>query len=156
MPAALNITPGDRFNRLTAVREVPPVRTQSGVFRQFVWRCDCGREVVARLGYVVDGRRRSCGEEPCRHRPEPQNKKVAKPGDRFGRWTVVEDKKRKPGPNRSRLVLCRCHCGTERDVDWGSLLHGRSRSCGCLQKEIVSESTKRTWQRRRAALVSAE
>lgn len=151
MPAALNVQPGDRFNKLTAIREVEPIRKPSGRYRQFLWRCDCGREVVCQLGYVVNGRRWTCGKEPCRKRVEPPNKKLARPGDRFGRWTVVEDSKRSQGTNKSRLVDCRCDCGTERAVDWGSLVHGRSRSCGCLQKEAVSESTKRTWQRMRAA-----
>lgn len=156
MPAALNVQPGDRFNKLTAVREVDPIRNQSGRYRQFLWRCDCGREVVFRLGRVAEGGRRTCGEEPCRKRAEPPNKKTARAGDRYGRWTVVEDSKRKQGPNRSRLVDCRCDCGTEREVDWSSLVRGRSRSCGCFQREAVSESTKRTWQRMRAAQASAE
>jgi hypothetical protein len=155
MPDALNIQPGDRFNKLTAVRELDPIRDQSGRYRQFLWRCDCGREVVCRLGQVVHGRRRICGEESCRRQVTRPNKKVATPGERFGRWTVVEDTNRKPGPNGSRPVLCRCDCGTEREVNWSSLVNGRSSSCGCLRKELLSESMKRTWQRRRAAQASA-
>jgi hypothetical protein len=54
-------------------------------------------------------------------------------GQRFGRWTVLDDFisiKR-----RGRKWLCRCDCGTERYVMEQSLLAGISESCGCLRKE---------------------
>lgn len=44
---------------------------------------------------------------------------------RFGRWLVV----RRAPP---RAWICRCDCGTEREVDGGSLRSGRSNGClGC-------------------------
>lgn len=52
-------------------------------------------------------------------------------GKRFERWTVVA--------LGSRRVICKCDCGTERDVLIQSLLNGRSRSCGCLAREIWAE-----------------
>jgi hypothetical protein len=33
------------------------------------------------------------------------------------------------------VVLCRCECGTEREVKLTSLLHGHTKSCGCLDAE---------------------
>jgi hypothetical protein len=54
-------------------------------------------------------------------------------GRQFGRWTalslltpVVKGKKR-------YVWVCRCDCGTEREVGQESLVHGRSKSCGCAQ-----------------------
>ena len=53
----------------------------------------------------------------------------------FGYWTVI---KRAPNNHRNQAMwLCRCRCGTERIVDGYSLRSGQSKSCGCLQKEIV-------------------
>ena len=37
------------------------------------------------------------------------------------------------------MLLCRCDCGTERMVQKGNLVGGRSRSCGCLQREELTE-----------------
>lgn len=50
-------------------------------------------------------------------------------GLRFGRWLVM-----KPAPRRGirTMWLCRCDCGTERDVDAHNLTAGSTRSCGCL------------------------
>lgn len=57
-------------------------------------------------------------------------------GEKFGRWTVLKDVGNKKGCS---YWLCRCDCGTERIVLGGSLKSGDSKSCGCLQKEKVSE-----------------
>ena len=54
---------------------------------------------------------------------------------RFGRFLVLAR-----GPNTSRgqtQWLCRCDCGTERLVRGVDLRSGKSRSCGCLQREIA-------------------
>ncbi len=51
------------------------------------------------------------------------------PGQRYGRWTVIEEAKRR---ETHRYVLAKCDCGTKREVKCYSLTTGRSRSCGCL------------------------
>lgn len=51
------------------------------------------------------------------------------PGQRFGRWLVLE-------ASAGAKVVCRCDCGTERSVLKNSLKQGRSRSCGCIAVEI--------------------
>ena len=68
-------------------------------------------------------------------------------GQRFGRWTVIEraPSKMYTGKDRNyRKVrwLCLCDCGNSRVVDAVNLIHQRSHSCGCLQKEIASNFCK--------------
>lgn len=60
-------------------------------------------------------------------------------GRKFGRWTAL-----KRGPDfisnfRSGFVtwLCRCECGTERAVRACSLRNGASKSCGCLNLDLI-------------------
>lgn len=60
--------------------------------------------------------------------PDPE------PGDRFGRFTVIETLHLDEG---ERYIRCRCDCGTERSVRFASLRRGLSRSCGCLHSEAV-------------------
>lgn len=50
------IGPGDRYGRLTVVREVLGVR-----HREMVCRCDCGVEKVIALRALRDGSTKSCG-----------------------------------------------------------------------------------------------
>jgi hypothetical protein len=52
-------------------------------------------------------------------------------GQRFERWTVIRQNRRK--------VHCRCDCGREKIVHDYSLKNGDSKSCGCLRRELTSE-----------------
>lgn len=68
-----------------------------------------------------------------------QNIKV---GDKFGRWTVLQinvvnpDSKAKHPP---KMALCQCECGTKRYKEYRDLYSGRSKSCGCLSREMVQQ-----------------
>ena len=52
----------------------------------------------------------------------------------FYRWTIV---KRGISVDRRTQYLCRCVCGTVKEVSRDSLLHGTSKSCGCLRRELM-------------------
>lgn len=64
-----------------------------------------------------------------------------KAGDKFGRWTVVQEVEpvRFPGGSSSRRFFCRCECGSVREVNLCLLRTGISRSCGCLSSEVHRE-----------------
>ena len=53
-------------------------------------------------------------------------------GRTFGYWTVLK----KIGRYSGTRVLCRCVCGTEKEVLKANLLNGRSRSCGCMKSSL--------------------
>lgn len=59
-----------------------------------------------------------------------------KPGDRYGRWVVLEESDQGYG---TRRFSCKCDCGTERVVRLTHLRQGLSKSCGCLCKELSTE-----------------
>lgn len=44
----------------------------------------------------------------------------------------------KQSKNKARYVVCKCDCGTEKEVHDQSLKNGRIKSCGCLTKERTS------------------
>jgi hypothetical protein len=54
-------------------------------------------------------------------------------GSVFHRWTLLED-----APSLGSRVLCQCECGTKRRVIVGQIRskRGRSKSCGCLGREL--------------------
>ena len=54
-------------------------------------------------------------------------------GDRFGRWIALE---RVPEGKRTKY-LCRCVCGAEKLVAHGDLRSGKSKSCGCLRRDVT-------------------
>ena len=55
-------------------------------------------------------------------------------GQRFGRYLVIakSDKRTKA---MKQMVLCKCDCGTEREVVVGNLRSGLTTSCGCWKDE---------------------
>ena len=52
-------------------------------------------------------------------------------GQQFGYWTVLKFVYTKGGRT---WWLCRCACGTEREVVGANLKFGRTLSCGCYTK----------------------
>jgi hypothetical protein len=65
-------------------------------------------------------------------------------GQRFGRLVASEPRERRKG---FTYVQCRCDCGGIAAIRWvrsDRLIHGRTKSCGCLRRE-------RSADRRRAA-----
>ena len=53
-------------------------------------------------------------------------------GDKFNSWTVLAEA---PKRGVNDYFQCKCVCGVEREVFRGSLLGGRSKSCGCKARE---------------------
>jgi len=62
-------------------------------------------------------------------------------GQKFGRLTVESrvSQYRKERGDKGTYWLCKCECGKERVVSRQSLISKNTRSCGCLQKDIVSK-----------------
>ena len=62
-------------------------------------------------------------------------------GDKFGDWEVIANTEPR---SQNEYWLCKCKCGTEKEVFRGSLLNSRSKSCGCSKrKRKVLEPAKR-------------
>lgn len=120
---------GMRFGMLTAVEPTGETLRGSAVWR---CRCDCGGEVLAPLGQLTAGYRKSCG---CLGRPVRKDFV----GRRFGRLTVTEYAGKQDGMHRWR---CRCDCGNETVVGQTPLQSGKTKSCGCLQSETYRENLK--------------
>ncbi len=60
-------------------------------------------------------------------------------GRSFHRWRVLDFHH---GGERLRFWICECECGRKRVVNQNNLVRSRSRSCGCLQKEVTSKRHK--------------
>lgn len=80
----------------------------------------------------------------------PRHQRLTQPGSRpvnfkditgqiFDRWEVIKYHGPDPSTRGGALWWCKCSCGAARPVKGTSLQTGRSKSCGCLQKEIVAE-----------------
>lgn len=62
-------------------------------------------------------------------------------GAKIGRLTIKQ-KLDKRAKNGSFVYLCECECGAFKEVISSSLKSGLTRSCGCLQKELLPVNNK--------------
>jgi hypothetical protein len=60
-------------------------------------------------------------------------------GQTFGRLTVLE---RAANAGKKTAWTCRCECGKVRRVHGHNLVIGKTRSCGCLNGEIVAQGNR--------------
>lgn len=66
-------------------------------------------------------------------------------GQRFGKLIVLKQVEDKIKPNGVHEAMwnCKCDCGNECNVRGATLKNGDTTSCGCYQKERVSQSLKK-------------
>lgn len=68
-------------------------------------------------------------------------KLVIKKGEKFNRLTIIKEVKSHilPCGIKERKVLCLCDCGNKTEIFYNNLKRGKSKSCGCLRKEIMKK-----------------
>lgn len=106
--------------------------------RKVLCRCSCGTEKEVFGPTLKNGMSKSCG---CRgkyrkaqdkikdhEKIKPKNQAERMIGSTFNEWTVI-------GAINKDKVLCRCSCGTEREVYVKNIKNGASKSCGCKKLE---------------------
>lgn len=127
---------GTKVGRWTVLREV-----RKGGRLYYECRCECGtvKEVYHRS--LKEGSSQSCG---CLRRELTQDRAMDLTGQRFGKLRVIRrDETRKVGGNY--FWICECDCGNQKSIRGTSLTRKNgTRSCGCDQKKIASETGGKT------------
>lgn len=120
---------GKRFGRWTVVSF-----SRKGKHGELYWncRCDCGEEKEV-VGYSLRrGRSTSCG---CWLIKKWKEREIV--GKRFGRLVCLC-----PSKEQNKWE-CVCDCGNKTIVATYPLVSGTTRSCGCMQRESISERNTR-------------
>ena len=119
---------GQVFGRLRAIAPKEKRRNKNVVWQ---CECECGQEVEVRSSNLINGNTKSCG---CL-----LVKDIA--GETFGKLSAIAPTDKRS--NSSIIWQCKCECGNETEVPCSSLIHGRTKSCGCLSKEINLKKAKK-------------
>lgn len=137
MPKKLNLI-GQRFGRLTVIREatIEEKKNLKGVF--WYCLCDCGKEKITRTACLRSGDTKSCGCYNKERIAETQhNKIIDMTGQKYGSLTVLNyDDSR---PSTETAWWCQCDCGAIKSILRDSLVSGKTKSCGCLRSKISSK-----------------
>lgn len=114
----------EKFGKLTILEYVGLNKRKERLFKCI---CDCGNSKVVKFYNLNSGKTKSCGCNPTGSNVENLI------GKKYTRLFVIEyfgrDKHREP------KWLCKCDCGEEKVFLRKSLTSGRSKSCGCLNRE---------------------
>jgi hypothetical protein len=133
---------GRKFLDLTGMKfghwlvvAVHPERYRDGNSVYVLWDCvcRCGTKRAVRGKDLRNGKSTGCGG--C-------SKRIDLVGQRFDRLKVLalHPERRRWGNSVTACWLCRYDCGVESVVAGSELRRGRTRSCGCLQRENQRKS----------------
>jgi len=64
------------------------------------------------------------------------SKLISEVSNRYGRWTVI--KRAKNDKHGQAAWLCQCDCGNKAVIIGGNLRRDKTRSCGCLRRDLFS------------------
>jgi hypothetical protein len=127
---------GQRFGKLVVTEYLGTVTDSSGWQRkQYLCKCDCGKERKALLKDLKSGHVASCG---C-----SQGDRGDMVGKVFGRLTVIEYAGITRNPktkHTSRTWKCKCSCGNITIKTTAGLRSGNINSCGCYQLESMRKN----------------
>lgn len=106
----------------------------------YVCQCECGKSVEAERKNLMAGHIQSCG---CLRRKLDGDGAEDILGRRFGKLTVLKCSRTRLSEKKWNrpYYLCECDCGTKVEVQRNNLIHGHTRSCGCL-KNMSGEQNK--------------
>ena len=129
---------GKIFNYLTVIKYEGSKPDGQGKFRRY-WtcQCECGNTISVSTTDLKDGHIKSCG---CKtHEIQQKNKMKDIQNQRFGKLIALEPDFEKSKNSHGIVWLCKCDCGNNAYVKATQLLQGKTKSCGCLLKEVLTK-----------------
>lgn len=109
---------------------------------RWVVQCECGNVKIVSGGCLKNKNTQSCGclnkekyQANLTHRGGKKKPEEDLTGRRFGRLVVIgkTDGKR-------HWLDCVCDCGTKKSVEKYRLVYGSTRSCGCLNRDMIRQA----------------
>ena len=126
---------GQKFGRLTAIKPVENNTNSNSQSMMTKWlcRCDCGNECIVQSRNLIQNHTKSCG---CYNKEQASKRTLINlTGCRFGKLIVLERVENEITSSGNSVVMWRwlCDCGEEIIVRSSALLHGYTKSCGCMK-----------------------
>jgi hypothetical protein len=132
---------GKTFTNLLITEFIGYKLEKSGAKRAYyACTCQCGEYLEISRLRLITGNTKSCGCLNLKRDPKKYKNIPDYTGKKFGRLTAIE---RIVGKYKSSNGLsqvryrCMCECGKEIIVPTGSIQSGNTKSCGCLNLDLI-------------------
>lgn len=131
---------GKKFENFTVLYRGEDIM-KDGKKRRVRWHClcDCGNEFDAIADNLKKRPGMTCRE--CANKKRANNQRANHVGEKYGKLTILEIVPM-DGPTK---VRCQCDCGNEYIGCQSDVVIGHTKSCGCLQLEVVSLANTKDW-----------
>lgn len=94
-------------------------------------QCSCGTKRILYKKTLTSGRSKSCGCKSIKNKNNTMQAKYTKYlNHTVNEWTILDI-------SDTNKFVCRCSCGTIREVSKKSIIDGTSKSCGCKSNEFI-------------------
>ena len=124
---------GKRFGRLVVIRRASDqIQPNGRKVKQWLCKCDCGKEAEVRGSALTSGNTKSCG---CLKKIYTDTKVEDLKGKRFGSLLALYFLRKKVKKGTVIYWKCLCDCGNYVDVKSYDLRHGKIKNCGCQKEE---------------------
>ena len=110
------VTAGEIYGRLTVLSQTRKVMPGGTIRRAAECRCDCGTVTTVEIRDLKRGITRSCGclsREKSAERGRARVRHIIRPGDRFGRLTVIREVHTYTQDGRAGLALALGEAGDD-------------------------------------------
>lgn len=127
---------GQKIGKLTIIQRD---KTKKGQAAYWICKCQCGNIVSVRGSNLRNKNNptQSCG---CLAKEKHYIDTISLIGKTFGRLTVINrDLSTNIGHGKQSKWNCQCQCGNIISVLGCSLTTGKTKSCGCLRKQLVTK-----------------
>ena len=121
---------GQRFGKLEVVQFDGYKRNKYHNVAYWICKCDCGNTKSIRAIQLTSGGTNSCG---CSWFDGKEKQQII--GKKFGMLTAIKMVERR---KHHLYYLFKCDCGNEKIISKESVVEGRTKSCGCITKELNS------------------
>lgn len=125
---------GEKFNKLIVLEENE--ETGTGTVQ-----CECGEIFeIPKIRLKMSNLRKNGMCKNCKSQERQKKYTDIEPGTKFHYLTVI--KKVEDDDNGQAQYLCKCQCGTKKNVLGKNLVQGKSKSCGCIKSQNFNKLKK--------------
>lgn len=130
---------GQKFGRLTVLKRD---LERTGGAAYWICQCECGNIKSIRGTNLTTQNKptRSCG---CLNKDFQKTRidLTSQIGKQYGKLKVIERDLDKPlGHKKGSFWICQCECGNVVSIQLSCLTSGKTKSCGCLKKELLQKN----------------